>query len=492
MQFTKFLLDDYISTPLGASSLSFFKNLPQYIRSGDPERHISKYIDSLLLVPLSLDWYALEGFSDFKPCTCDSIDEFEDVIAREFDRQLANDESYRDLVEEIPHFSLYIYATSREFSFPYLYPAHFFRIQEICNIFEIILPPLPGKNRYKDKCLYYLKLCKLFYDFRQLHNLSPEEFCVFFYSFASRFLSNPVQDTLPSPLKVYISGANPDRDHEYLQNISDKSICYWQGNPDSQPGDIVLLYERAPYSHISSVWQAIAPGYDDPFRYYPGMIWVGHPVSIPPVSLEDLKCDPTWSRKGLVKANMQGISGKPCTREEYAALLAMLRGKGFDISSLPPMPQIATSSKFPLSNERDVEEFLLEPFLKRLGLDQEHWVRQMPLRMGRGIRYYPDYVINPDVTRGYERGAFLWEAKFRILNRKQLNAALQQARSYAMRLDCQGLGLVSGDGIWLSFSQDKFSEDKLMSFTWDELNNPDTFHMVFMRLNKIFKKKKSK
>lgn len=392
-------------------------------------------------------------------------------------------------MEEIPHFSLYLYATSKEYAFPYLYPTHFFRIIETCNIFDIVLPPQPRKNNYKEKCLYYVKLCKTFYEFRQSNALSPEEFCVLFYSFASHFLSNPIQDTLPKPLKVYISGAHPQGDHDYLQNISEKSLRYWQGNPETQAGDIILLYERAPYSHISSVWRAIAPAYDDPFRYYPGVIWIGHPVSIPPVSLQDLKSDPVWSKKGLVRANMQGVSGRPCTRQEYKALLAILQKKDFDISKLPPVPQITTSSDILLSSERDVEEFLLEPFLKRLGLNETNWVRQMPLRMGRAIRYYPDYVIYPDATRGYERGVFIWEAKFRIPNQKQLNEALWQARSYAMRLGCQGLGLVSGDGVWLSFAQDGFSLDKLQSFTWDELNDPDTFHAVSTMLNKSFLKK---
>lgn len=492
MKFTKFLLENYLATPEGAESLLFFQNLTDYIRTGDPDNQIGKFIDKLLLIPLADVSYDVQKFSLIKPHFYQDFDKFSDGIAKEFEKQIRNGESYRDIIEEIPHFSLFIYAVSKEFSFPYLYPLHFFRVQEVCDIFDIILPSLPGKNAYKEKCLYYIQLCKTFYEFRHLHNLSPEEFCVFFYSFATHFLTNPVQDTLPNPLKLYISGANPHGDHEYLQDISTDSISYWQGNTETQPGDIIILYERAPYSHISSAWRAITPGYDDPFRYYPGVIWVGYPSSIPPVSLEELKSDPIWSKKGLVKANMQGVAGRPCTREEYAALLTILQGKNFDISQLPPLPQIATGSDIPLSSERDVEEFLLEPFLKRLGLDEENWVRQMPLRMGRRLCYYPDYVIHPDTTRGYERGAFIWEAKFRIQNEKQLNATLQQARSYAMRLDCQGLGLVSGDGVWLSFVQDSFSLDNLESFTWDELNNPDIFHMVSMKLNKILKKKKPK
>lgn len=490
MKFTKFLLENYLNTSEGAESLLFFQGLPDYIRTGDPDNKIIQFINQLLLTPLANEWYNVQIFSDIEPRCYTNFDEFSNDITKEFEKQVDIEEGFRGIIEEIPHFSLFIYAVAKEFAFPYLYPVHFFRVQEICDIFDIILPPLPRKTAYKEKCLYYLQLCKIFYEFRHLHGISSEEFCVFFYSFAPHFLTNPIQDTLPNPLKTYISGANPHGDHEYLQDILPDSISYWQGNTETQLGDIILLYERAPYSHISSVWRAITPGYDDPFRYYPGVIWVSCPVPIPPISLEDLKSDPVWSGKGLVKANMQGVSGRPCTREEYAAILALLQEKNFDISQLPPLPQIATGSGIPLSNERDVEKFLLEPLLKRFGLNERNWVRQMPLRMGRGFHYYPDYVIYPETTIGHERGAFIWEAKFRIPNKKQLNAALQQARSYAMRLDCLGLGLVSGDGIWLSFVKDSFSLDNLESFTWDDLNNPDTFHIVSTKLNSILKKRK--
>lgn len=278
-------------------------------------------------------------------------------------------------------------------------------------------------------------------------------------------------------------------DHEYLQTISPTSVRYWQGNTETQTGDIILMYELAPYSHISSIWRAIAPGYDDPFRYYPGVIWVGHPVAISPISLEELKANTVWSQKGLVKANMQGVSGRACSREEYAALLAMLEQKHFDISLLPPLPQIATSIDRPMSYERDVEKYLLEPFLKQLGLTEKDWIRQMPLRMGRGVHYYPDYVIHADTTRGDERGTVICEAKFRIPNKNQLREDFYQAKSYASRLGCQGLMLASCEGIWLSFAQDSYNFEKLQFIVWDALSHPDTLHMVKIKFDKLFKKK---
>lgn len=251
------------------------------------------------------------------------------------------------------------------------------------------------------------------------------------------------------------------------------------------------MYELAPHSHISSIWRAITPGYDDPFRYYPGVIWIGQPTVIPPVSLDELKANPVWSQKGLVKANMQGVSGRPCSREEYAALLSILRQKGFDVSGLPALLQPSANIDIPLSCERDVEEHLLEPFLKQLGLTEKDWLRQMPLRMGRGIRYYPDYVIHADTERGNEKGAVICEAKFRISNEKQLKEDFSQARSYAMRLGSHGLILASCEGIWLSRAEDDYAFEKLHFADWQSLTNPDIFHAIKIKFDKLLKNKRS-
>lgn len=252
------------------------------------------------------------------------------------------------------------------------------------------------------------------------------------------------------------------------------------------------MYELAPYSHISSIWRAVSPGYDDPFRFWPGVVWLGQPVTIPPVSLEELKADPVWSQKGLVKANMQGVSGRACSREEYAALLNIVQRKGFDISRLPALPELAGRPDTPLACERDVEKYLLEPFLRQLGLTENDWLRQMPLRMGRGIRYSPDYVIHAGTERGNEKGAFICEAKFRISSEKQRKEDFSQAKSYALRLDCRGLLLASCEGIWLSFSRDDHAFEKMEFFDWEALSDPDAVHAVKRKLDAVLKKKRGR
>jgi hypothetical protein len=71
----------------------------------------------------------------------------------------------------------------------------------------------------------------------------------------------------------------------------------------------------------------------------------------------------------------------------------------------------------------------------------------MPVRMGRGERIYPDYALLPRQVRGEESAEFIWEAKYRIPDRKKLINDFYQAKSYALRLGARGLGLVSIEGV---------------------------------------------
>ena len=51
-----------------------------------------------------------------------------------------------------------------------------------------------------------------------------------------------------------------------------------------------------------------------------------------------------------------------------------------------------------LGNQRDVKVQLVDPLLRRAGLESGDWVRQLAVRMGRGERVYPDYAIGVSGT----------------------------------------------------------------------------------------------
>lgn len=127
----------------------------------------------------------------------------------------------------------------------------------------------------------------------------------------------------------------------------------------------------------------------------------------------------------------------------------------------------------------------MEPLLKNLGFSENEWVRQFPLRMGRGERNYPDYVLGGDPRPGEERAVVVIEYKLDIDFKKEMKEAFVQAKSYALRLQAYVLALAARRGLWIFRRRDDgFSIEHFIFKTWSELSNPDVLHEVSLALGK--------
>jgi len=265
---------------------------------------------------------------------------------------------------------------------------------------------------------------------------------------------------------------------ETLDNATASTVSHWSGSVETQPGDIIIKYCTRPRSSIHSIWRAITPGFLDPFFHYYKSVYIAHPIHIKPITFSELKNDEMMKDAHFIKMNMQGMNARSIEKKYYDRILEILAYKGMNLDNLPtihyePEPDIV------LKNERDVEIYLLEPLLKRLGYKETDWKRQMKLRMGRGYRVYPDYVIYPIDERNNESGQFVWEAKFSIKNNKQLLEDLGQVKSYAIRLNCKGFGLVSKEGVWFSESMKGFSFQAMEFWSWKQMGEFDFFNVLF-------------
>ena len=127
--------------------------------------------------------------------------------------------------------------------------------------------------------------------------------------------------------------------------------------------------------------------------------------------------------------------------------------------------------------EKDVEEQLVNPLLEQLGYSKEEYERQMRVRMGRGEKVIPDYVVHPTHEAGKETCDFLIETKLTIPTAKQLQIDLGQARSYARRLNAKKLLLASSEGIWIAFAGDDFTATA--AYSWFELRGKDIINSVY-------------
>jgi hypothetical protein len=406
--------------------------------------------------------------------TCNALGE--DAEFGFFGKGENNVSEWLDAVAEMS-FGLY-FAHPSHF-LPYLFQNKFYQFSKICELFDIPLPPIPGKLDWHGRAMFYFRLNQSLQEFRNLHGLSSAEMCAFLYDFASEALREQEAE-LPTPSKVWLitGGAGGNGDFEWLDQSKETSTSHWQGNIDTRRGDILLMHCVSPRSYIHSIWRATTDGFIDPFFFYHSTIWIGLPIKTEHVAFAEMKAHPLLSQKGAIRAHFQGSSGKAFTVEEYRAVLELMATKGQDISLLPTIEQTTFLPDTELTSERDVEIKLIEPFLKKTGYQEKDWIRQMLISMGRGERNYPDYVFGAQTKKGEEKAYMILESKFRIGTRMELTDAYCQAKSYALRLQAKTLIIAAVEGIWIFRDKSGFSLDRAYHKNWKELEHPDTLHEV--------------
>lgn len=502
MEFNQFLWNNYKESSSGKELYEFFKNYNEIIIDNKKYEYYQNLRGSI----------AYKGTLeiDFSDCVCgisnmyrafthnennslieikiENIDEAEIFYKKTLEIQFIDgngkllDNDFTS--DDVPFLSEVLYAISPKYFFPYYFERLYQDVIEIFNTFGIFLPPVPRKTDKTGRYLHYFELCKSLYQFRNKNNLDEYDLPTFLYGFAINIIKRyKVSDELPKPRKAYfVGGGKKDStvdssgDFAYLDNALPDSVSNWNGDPETQTGDIIVMYCLSPRSYIHSIWRAVTPGSVDPFFHYYKNINIGRPISVEHIGIDEIKADSVLNELPLVKANMQGINGRNIPKKYYDHLLEILKSKGQDISILPRLEDNEIKTEV-LNNEKDVEEKLLEPLLIKIGYKEKDWMRQMKLRMGRGDRVYPDYVIFPHDERNNESCYWLWEAKYTIDSHKQLEEDFGQAKSYALRLKSSGLGLVSQEGVWLSIPE--YNIEKIKFWSWKQISEHESLNEIF-------------
>ncbi len=375
--------------------------------------------------------------------------------------------------------SLGFHLAQPELFLPYNFREKFNQLEEIHAEFGIPLPPVPGKHDKVGRGLYYISINQAWHEFRLLNGLSPAEMCAFLYDFAPQFTPPLNAGDLPTPSRVWLfTGGSWDID--FVDKASADTVKAWGGNSAVRRGDILMMYLVAPRRCIDSVWRACSDGFIDPFFHYHSMVTACGRIKTEPVTYAELKEDSLLGQKSAVRAHFQGPSSKAAfTVEEYEAILKIMEGKGQDISLLPRIPVSNYSPSVELLTERDVEVHLIEPLLKRLGFKESDWVRQMPVKMGRGERNYPDYAVGAKTKRGEESAKMVLESKYQLSAHGEFIDAFYQTKSYALRLQSTIMAMAAREGVWVFPPQNgNFDIKKYVHKGWGELNHPDHFHEI--------------
>ncbi|MCK0201386.1 type I restriction endonuclease subunit R [Ornithobacterium rhinotracheale] len=379
---------------------------------------------------------------------------------------------YQYQLQLVTLMSFLFYEVANDFTFPYLFKFRFFDINRISDTFNIKIPEIPKKSDYRNRCLYYIDLCEVFYKFRKKHGLTPPELCSFLYDFSLN-LANNGEDEIPVASQSWLIGGKTDKTEENLNRH------FWQASPDTKKGDILFHYEKYPVSAINSVFTAQTDGVIDPFFHYYSNTYIGQRKDITKVSLKELKEDVYFKAHPLVKKNFQGVNGYPMSSEDYRQLIRLIKDKNGVVESIPELYQPNVNLHEDIKIEQDVENKLLEKYLSEIGLVKgKDFVKQLPIKAGRGNSIYPDYALYFDSTKNYEKAKVLIEAKYHMKSNKDIESAFVQARSYANLLESSLIVLCDKVCLLIYEKNGSFDRDKYRKIYWEELNTTETFNYL--------------
>ena len=174
---------------------------------------------------------------------------------------------------------------------------------------------------------------------------------------------------------------------------------------------MVVMYLRTPISAISSIWRSCSIGFNDPFFFYYRCTYVGHPVKVKRLGINDIKKDRVLSKMPIVHKNMQGLNGVELKPSEYNHIVDKTKAK---VTKLE-YEEISTDNKY--VNERDVEDRLIKPFLNNIGYGERDYEQQIRVPIGNhNNTLIPDFVIAHETYGGSHVAFTVIEAKKSIKN----------------------------------------------------------------------------
>lgn len=376
------------------------------------------------------------------------------------------------------HITLNLYALCPDFFFPNLFVVNFIALQRFFDKYDLTLPEIPSRTNWRERCMYYAKLNEIVYQFRIDNELSPAELCALMFDYSQRHVEQ--NDTLlPEPSQAWLIGGT--------SGDGEKNATYrfWQANPDTKRGDILIHYEKIPTKAITAVWRAEENGIVDPFFWYYSNTYAGHKIEVPHITLDELKNDKFFKNPNspvgkLINKNFQGVNGWTVSGDDYKHLLDIWKEKGCDISKLPKLYAPELPEHITLKVEKDVSINLLVPTLEAMGWKKGvDYDDEVPFKAGRGSAKRPDFCLHLTGKGEYKETKVVIECKYYMKNNKEVEANFKQGLSYAKWGNAQVLVLCDKVQILVYQRHDgSFYLNNFKKFYWGEVmgGNSDKFN----------------
>lgn len=399
-------------------------------------------------------------------------------------------DKFRQKAATIDALSMYLYFYNAYFK-PILLPRRFDIIQKSCDALGIELPPIPRTKSYKEYLMYYYDICGAINKFQEENGLTDAEVCACIYDYGARVLSEEEKqenEELPPPTNVWLTGGSGKRDFKFLDSLgkdSQAQTSIWACNERTRKGDLVIIYCTSPRSFIHSIWRAESVGIFNPFDYYHCRTTVCKGIRLPQISFADLKNDPYFSQQPIVRKNLQGINGVAFSAKDYSELLRLAEGKGAKTDNYPQLYVGKAIDFGDIKQEKDVEENILIPILKRIGYHVSDWTRQLQLKAGRKEKAIPDFVFFPQGAKHFESAPLVIEAKLDISSMLEEQKAFRQALSYARMLRSNLMGICDKERLIIYALDSSGScniEKPLFESHWQSIYSDD---IIGSKLNQI-------
>lgn len=388
------------------------------------------------------------------------------------------DSSYKESVVNNLQITLNLYAICPKFFFPNLFVMNFIALQKFFDKYSLTLPEIPSRTDWKGRCMYYMEVCKIVYQFRIDNELSPAELCALMFEYAQGHV-DVQEEALPEPSQAWLIGGTSG-DGEINANYR-----FWQANPDTKRGDILIHYEKHPIKAITAVWRAEENGIVDPLFYYYSNTYAGHKMDVPHITLDELKNDeffrnPLSPVGKLINKNFQGVNGWTVSGEDYKHFLDLWKAKGYDTSKLPKLYAPELPDGVIIVHESDVSNQLLRPTLNSMGWKEGvDYKPEVHFKAGRGSAKRPDFCLHVTGEGDDLEAKVIFECKLYMKNGKEIEANFTQGRSYAKWGNAQVLVLCDKVQILVYERHNgSFDRNKFKKFYWKEVmgGNPDKYN----------------
>lgn len=492
LKLNKFYWNLYAKSPEGNTAISEFQKL------SSEDSQIAEIIS--LLNKYDHEYFLNVKEEDIEPYYNDIFDELYPHVSRlkgmpipEAKNQVLTFVStYSDYaLDNLVPLSFMLYKANPEYFIPYLYLFRFQYLQQVIDNLDLDLGEIPGPIDKAKRCAYYLMICDELYRYRNFNGLSSSELCALIYDMERKaFDSEFSQESTAYPRVWWIVGRKSE------EEASSKSL-FFQGNPDTKKGDILIFFERSDTfikshrSSITGIWTALMDGNVDPFFHFYSYTFLGNEIPVKPIPFKTIKSDPITAGIKGVSAQFQNYSGREVPADDYERVLQLIKkyDADFDESLIPQryyeeiIEGIPYEARGDMKPEKWVEENRIVPLLKKMGWGREEidYRRQVYLQLGRKKSEEKqvqsgktDFSIFPFGERR-KCADILIEAKGpgEMDGDKKLRDAFDQGESYASRQYAELLGLADDKQLLFYIrSKDgnfRFTNTPFARFEWTSL-----------------------